>query len=256
MTNNVWNVIGNGDLAACYKFRQRAGKNIICNMPPFEMLAKDVYATVMVDFKMMAALTEGSLNLDMYPWILGTRPQVWMQDPRQSGFYLKYAPNVREFYTHVPKYAQNATNFNCGHMAVHYTTFKKKADVIHMFGFDTLFDFNMRSVTDLYLSSDRGSINNFRLIENWRPVWDGIFKEAEQKQPDTKFVLHHNHDGIKIQKRDNMEIVTYDLKEEKKRGKIIKNQKIVELSKEQLAGLNRAQRRAYEAQLRKGTLSL
>jgi len=251
MAEKVWHIIGNGDLAAVYKFRERAGKKIICNMPPFDMPANEVYATAMVDFKMMMALTEGSLNLDMYPWILGTRPKIWMSDPKQSNFYLKYAANVREFYTDVPKYAKNATNFNCGMMAVHYAVHKKKADVVHMYGFDTLFDFNMRSVTDLYLNSDRGNINNFRLIENWRPVWNGIFKEAEQKTG-TKFILHHNHNNLKITNRDNISVETYDLKEEKKKSKIKSSGPVV--SKEQINNMNRQQKRAYEAQLRKGIL--
>ena len=227
MVEKVWHVIGNGDLAAVYKFRERVGKKLICNMPPFEMPASEVYGTAMVDFKMMSALEEGQVNLG------------------------KYAPNVREFYTDVPKYAKNATNFNCGMMAVHYAIHKKKADVVHMYGFDTLFDFNMRSITDLYLNSDRGNINNFRLIENWRPVWNGIFKEAE-KTTGTKFILHHNHDKLKITTRDNMSVETYDLKEEKKKSKIKSSGE--EITKEQFNNMNRHQKRAYEAQLRKGIL--
>lgn len=173
-------------------------------MPPFEIPPNDVYGTCMVDFKMMAALTEGSVKLDQYMWILGTRPRIWMHE--RSGFYLKYAPNIKEFYTHVPKYAGNATNFNCGHMAVHYAAARHKADEIHMYGFDTVFDFNMRSVTDLVLSSDRTQVNNYRLLNNWRPVWRDIMREF----PNTKFVLHHNHTELKIPKLDNMEIVVYN----------------------------------------------
>jgi hypothetical protein len=124
----------------------------------------------------------------------------------QTNFYLKYAKCVKEFYTHVPEYAGNATNFNCGHAAVHYAANKQKADEIHMYGFDTLFDFNMRSVTDLVLSSDRTKSNNYRLLNNWRPVWRDVFREFSN----TKFVLHHNHDNLKIPKLDNMEIIQYN----------------------------------------------
>ena len=202
--SKVFHVIGNGDKASYYLREQRIGTKLLCNMPPFEVPSSDVYGTCMVDFKMMAALTEGSVKLDQYMWVLGTRPRIWMYE--RSGFYLKYEPNIKEFYTHVPKYAGNATNFNCGHMAVHYAAARHKADEIHMYGFDAIFDFNMRSVTDLVLSSDRTQVNNYRLLNNWRPVWRDIIREF----PNTKFVLHHNHTELKIPKLDNMEIVVYN----------------------------------------------
>lgn len=201
--SKVIHVLGNGDKAVYYQRQKREGMKLLCNMPPFEMHPNEVYATCMVDFKMMMALTEGSVNLDRYMWILGTRPRAWMYE--RSAFYLKYAANIKEFYTHVPEYAVNATNFNCGHMAVHYAANKHKADEVHMYGFDTIFDFNMRSVTDLVLSSDRSQVNNYRLLNNWRPIWRDIFREF----PNTKFVLHHNHDSLKIPKLDNMEVVVY-----------------------------------------------
>ena len=202
--SNVWHILGNGDKAVYYNQRKKKeGKLLLCNMPPFEV-DKKPYGTMMVDFKMMMALNEGTVKLDAYDWILGTRPRIWMYE--QSNFYLKYARCVKEFYTHVPDYAGNATNFNCGHAAVHYAANHKKADEIHMYGFDTLFDFNMRSVTDLVLSSDRTQTNNYRLLNNWRPVWRDIFREF----PSTKFILHHNHDKLKIPVLDNMEIIVYN----------------------------------------------
>lgn len=213
----IFHIIGNGDKASYYLREKRQGTKLLCNMPPFEMNPKEVYATCMVDFKMMMALTEGSVNLDRYMWVLGTRPRLWMYE--RSGFYMKYAPNIKEFYTYVPDYAENATNFNCGHMAVHYAANRHKANEIHMYGFDTIFDFNMRSVTDLVLSSDRSQSNNYRLLNNWRPVWRDIFKEFSN----VKFVLHHNHDNLKIPKLDNMEIVVYN-------DKLTKNQTRVDLS--------------------------
>jgi len=75
-----------------------------------------------------------------------------------------------------------------------------------MHGFDSLFDFNLRSYTDLFLNSDRGDINNNRLANNWRPVWENMFKEF----PKTKFVLYHKHNAIKVNVGDNVSIVTYD----------------------------------------------
>jgi len=186
-------ILGNGDRAPIYNMVPRVSgdKLLICNMPPFAV--ENVYASVMVDFKMMNALTEGSLKLDAYDWVLGNRPKIWMHDHRPS-FYMNYAKNVKEFYTIVPKYAGNATNFNCGHMATHYAANRLKADKVQMFGFDSLFDFNMRSVSDLYLPSDRTDGNNLRLMDIWRPIFTHIFEEF----PNTQFELYHNHDKIKI----------------------------------------------------------
>jgi hypothetical protein len=75
-----------------------------------------------------------------------------------------------------------------------------------MYGFDALLDFNMRSYTDLVLSSDRSNNNNYRLLNNWRPVWRDIFRQFEK----TKFVLHHNHDNLKVPKFDNVEVKVYN----------------------------------------------
>jgi hypothetical protein len=199
----ICHVIGNGDKAHYYNEKPRKGMKLLCNMPPFEIDTKEVYATFMVDFKMMMALTKGELALDQYEWILGTRPRIWMYE--RSQFYLKYAHKIKDFYTDVPKYAGNATNFNCGHMAVHYAAKKHKMDEINMYGFDTIFDFNMRSYTDLMLASDRSDSNNYRLLGNWRPVWVNLFKEF----PNTQFVLHHNHDHMKIPKLDNVRVEVY-----------------------------------------------
>jgi hypothetical protein len=176
-------------------------------MPPFAIPRKEVFATCMVDFKMMKALQEGHLQLDMYDWVLGTRPRIWME---QSGtFYLIYSHLIKGFYQHVPEYANvgnnpkmAATNFNCGHMAVHYACNKMRAEEVHIYGFDSIFDMNLESFTDLLLESDRGSINTVRLANNWRPIWEGIFNEFKQ----TKFVLHHNHENIKIKIPSNVEI--------------------------------------------------
>lgn len=206
MSTKVIHVIGNGDQAHLYENEKRNGMKLVCNMPPFEIDYREVFATCMVDFKMMQALTKGEIRLDAFQWVLGTRPRLWMYE--RSQFYMKYAPQIKEFYTHVPKYAKNATNFNCGHMAVHYAANRHKGDEIHMYGFDTLFDFNMRSYTDVVLSSDRGDTNNYRLLNNWRPIWSSIFQEF----PNTKFVLHHNHDHMKIPKLDNVEVKVYSNK--------------------------------------------
>jgi len=124
---------------------------------------------------------------------------------------MKYSHLIKGFYQHVPKYAAGtgdprmaATNFNCGHMAVHYACAKMKADEVHIYGFDSIFDMNLESFTDLLLESDRSTGNTVRLAQNWRPIWTEMFKEF----PDTKFHLYHSHSNIKIPISDNVYVHT------------------------------------------------
>jgi hypothetical protein len=65
-----------------------------------------------------------------------------------------------------------------------------------------MFDMDLRSCTDLYLNSERGNFNNLRLSDNWRPIWQSLFKEFPKKQ----FVIWHHHDNIKFRVGDNVEI--------------------------------------------------
>ena len=106
----------------------------------------------------------------------------------------------------LPKYAANYTDFNCGHMAVHYSANKLKADIVHMYGFDSIFDFTLKSSTDFSLNSDRGGANNLRLADNWRPIWQHMFREFSN----TKFILHYTHDKLKINIDNNVEIKIYN----------------------------------------------
>ena len=193
----IAHVIGNGDNATRYK--PAPGLKITCNLPPFAV--ENVYTTCMVDFKMMNAIKEGSVTVPG-EWVLGARPKKFMELNPQ--FNMRYAQQVKDYYTVLPDYAGNYTNFNCGHMAVHYAANKLKCDEIHMYGFDSLFDFNLRSASDLYLISDREANNSLRLSNNWRPIWQEIFKEF----PNTHFVLHHKHENIKIPVSKNVEIRT------------------------------------------------
>ena len=207
------NVLGNGDHA--YQFqRGTEGKLLICNMPPFEIPSNEVHATCMVDFKMMLALANGHIKLDMYDWVLGTRPRQWME--MQPSFYLKYATKIKAMHTHVPSYAklegqnegQAATNYSCGHMAVDYACRVMKADEVHIYGFDSMFDTSLRSYTDLLLESDRSAENTYRLANNWRPIWTKMFEEFDS----TKFFLYHSHDKIKFPIGDNVNIVITEKK--------------------------------------------
>src|SRR5210317_402804 len=166
-------VIGNGDWVHLYTRRERKGLNLTCNLAPFPY-PKNHYATCIVDFKMMKAMTEGSVVVPG-EWVLGYRPKVWME--KNPNFHVATANQIKEFYTELPKYAGNYTNLNCGHMAVHYAANKLKADRVHLYGFDSIFDFNLRSVSDFILNSDRGNMNTNRLANNWRTIWTEMFKE-------------------------------------------------------------------------------
>jgi hypothetical protein len=197
-------VIGNGDWVHLYTRKERKGLNLTCNLAPFPY-PNNHYATCIVDFKFMKALTEGSVQVPG-EWILGFRPKIWME--KNPNFYMQRANQVKEFYTELPKYAGNYTNFSCGHMAVYYAAQKLKAERIHMYGFDSIFDFNLRSVSDFILNSDRDKMNTNRLASNWRPIWTEMFKEFNN----TEFVLHHVHDEFKIPISDNVRAEVYSKK--------------------------------------------
>ena len=193
------NVMGNGENAALYE-KGTPGDLVVCNMPPMSLTKNEVYASCMVDFKMMEALDKGEVSLDQYDWVLGTRPRRWME--KSPTFYLKYSANIRGFHTHVPPYAQlpghklseAASNYSCGHMAVDYACRVMKATEVHLYGFDAMFDMDIDSFTDNFITSNRTALNVHRLASNWRPIWSFFFREFSN----TKFVIHHNHAGIKF----------------------------------------------------------
>ena len=121
---------------------------------------------------------------------------------------MKHAQQIKEFYLTLPKYVKNYTDFNCGHMATHYAANKLKSDEIHMYGFDSIFDMNLRSSSDFFMISDRQANNNVRLNGNWRPIWYKLFNEFNS----VNFKLHHFHNNIKFGIGDNVEIITYGKK--------------------------------------------
>ena len=201
------NVMGNGD-GACLFENGTDGELLVCNMPPVELSKSEVYASFMVDYKMMVALDEGKVELGQYDWVLGTRPRRWME--KNPTFYLKYSQNIRGFHTYVPPYAQlpghklsdAATNYSCGHMAVDYACRIMKAKEVHMYGFDAMFDMNLDSHTDTFLDSNRSALNIHRMASNWRPIWSHFFREFST----VKFVIHHAHSDIKLIVPENVSI--------------------------------------------------
>tara|TARA_B110000858_G_scaffold169138_1_gene198045 strand:+ start:160 stop:765 length:606 start_codon:yes stop_codon:yes gene_type:complete len=195
-------IIGNGD---SYRFYKHApGIKMTCNLPP--MAVKDTYATAIVDFKMCKAMHEGSVDLRAYDWVMGARPKKYTE--MQPNFYMRFARNIKEFYTVLPKYVKNYTDFNCGHMGTHYIANKLNCDEIHMYGFDSIFDFNLVSTTDFVLNANRDAFNTHRLAQNWRPIWEGLFREF----PNTQFVVYHAHGAAKVSLPKNVEVRTGLLK--------------------------------------------
>ena len=212
MSKKIVHVLGNGDSAAFFPeeyAHERPGKLLICNIPPREVY--NVYACCMVDFKMMRSLNKGEVNLDGFMWVLGNRPKIFMD--QKPSFYMKHAAHIREFYTTVPKYCGPradvaATNFNCGHFATHYACRKHKAEEIHLYGFDSIMDHNMRSYTDLVLPSERSNVNNYKLLDVWRPIWNNMFKEFKDRQ----FVIHHSHASSKVKLPNNVRVEVHSKK--------------------------------------------
>lgn len=204
----VVHIIGNGPKSAFYQKEERKGLKMTCNLPPFTV--EDAYATTMVDFKMMRAITKGEIEVPG-EWVVGFRPKLWME--KNPGFYVKISKQIKEFYLKLPKYAANYTDFNCGHMCAHYSCTKFNPDEVHLYGFDSLFDMDLRSCTDFYLASPRDANSNVRLNGNWRPIWQGIFKEFSN----VKFVLHHDHSDIKFKVPSNVEINVYQTKKKKQK---------------------------------------
>lgn len=196
--NRKVHVIGNGDNARLYLDEPTKGIKVTCNLPPFEV--PDAYATFIVDFKMCAAIDEGSVQ-PPGEWIMGMRPKMFCD--KRPDFYMKHAFRIKEFWTEKPEYIENYTDYNCGHMATYYSIKKLKGTEIHMYGMDSIFDMNLRSCSDFYLHSDRQNQNTYRLSENWRPIWKQMFEEF----PDVKFKLYHNHEKPRIELPDNVEVV-------------------------------------------------
>ena len=196
----VVHIIGNGDSAFLYDKEKRPGLKLTCNIPPFHVA--NAYATVIVDFKMMNAITKGEID-PPGEWVIGFRPKVWMD--KNPGFYMKVAHRVKEIFTKKPDYVKNYTDFNCGHMATYYAINKFNPDEINLYGFDSIFDMNLRSSSDFYMNSSRDANNNVRLNSNWRPIWQNMFNEFHN----VKFVLHHSHNSIKFPVGENVEIRVY-----------------------------------------------
>jgi hypothetical protein len=151
---------------------------------------------------MMRALAEGSVVIPG-EWVLGARPKAFCQ--HNPNFYMQIAPQVKEFFVDLPKYAGNYTNFNCGHMAVYYAIRRLVATEIHMYGFDSMFAQDLSSTTDFFLVADRDPANNLRLTNNWRPIWQTMFKE----HPEVTFKVHSRSTNIQFPVTDNVEVVVH-----------------------------------------------
>lgn len=178
------NVIGNGPSAMHYWDNEDQSQVVSCNLPWNPISPEKHWGTVLGDFKVMKKLEEGSLDFNHMKWICGTRPKSFCDN--NPSFYMKHAQNIREFYTHVPPYAPNPTAWSAGHLAVHYTCVRLHPSDLHMWGFDSMFSYDLSSSSDLILESDRREVNRFRMNSLWRPIWNNLFDEMSN----VNFVIH------------------------------------------------------------------
>mgnify|MGYP000589344636 CR=1 FL=1 len=146
--SKILHIIGNGKSAGYFKDDSK-GVRITCNLPP--MTIDNVFATCMVDFKMMRAIQEGSVDVPGH-WILGNRPKIHMQ--KNPSFYMKHARQIRGFYLDVPKYASSATDF------------KNIPDDSRVWIYQSNKDFSDSDIKiiDIKQSSNGGSMQNTKLI--------------------------------------------------------------------------------------------
>ena len=80
-------VIGNGDCAVYYNEEpKRKGLKLTCNVSPFAV--EGVYATCIVDFKMMNTIHKGGVTIPG-EWICGARPKEYCS--RNPKFHLQIA---------------------------------------------------------------------------------------------------------------------------------------------------------------------
>jgi hypothetical protein len=180
--SRIVNILGNGPSVWMFMDNQH-GITITCNVPPFTI--ENHWATCLGDFKMMNALMNNEFSLDNMKWILGTRPKIYMGN--HPMFYMQKAHLIQDFYTHLPPYALNSTVWSVGHLATHYAATALMPDEIHMWGFDSMFSYDLSSSTDLVVASNREEGNRYRMNNNWRPIWTELFKEFE----DIKFIIHY-----------------------------------------------------------------
>ena len=221
----IVHILGNGYKYNLWnKYKNKKGEILLCNKPPFDV--PEAFATCFVDFKMMIAIHEGRIDISEYKWLLGSRPFQYYQE--HPDFAKRWQYQIRDVHTNIPAYAQDRMYFNCGHMAAHYAGQKMKAEEIHMYGFNSLFDFDLKSHTDRVMGSRKvGGVTKMQ-ITMWRPIWEGLFNEFS----DTQFILYHDHDQIRLNKPDNVEIKVHG------KGKPMKNEV-------DLTHMNRKERRAY-----------
>ena len=72
-----------------------------------------------------------------------------------------------------------------------------------MYGFDSIFGFDITSAVDLILPSPRDNLSTQRLTENWRPIWFHMFREF----PNTQFIIHQGKGNSLIKLPENVETI-------------------------------------------------
>ena len=118
-------IIGNGDQAVRYK--PQKGTKITCNLPPFSV--EGVYATCLVDFKIMHAMHMGEIAIPG-DWILGFRPHKYLE--MNPDLRIRWGSQIRDYFTEKPPYAPTLTDWNCGHMATAFSALLCSSDLIRL----------------------------------------------------------------------------------------------------------------------------
>lgn len=198
---SIVHVLGNGPSQQLWFNAETKGQVVACNMP-YQVVPKErLWASIIGDFKVMRAINEGSLDLSHMPWVFGTRPKMYCD--QNPSFHMKWAQNIREFYTYVPPYSANATDWSAGHLAVHYTCMRLQPKELHMWGFDSMFSHDLSSASDLLIESNREANNRFRMNAVWRPIWQNLFQEMNN----VNFVIHYDKKAnLQFEVTDNVRV--------------------------------------------------
>jgi len=168
-------VVGNG--ASWQVFLPQGEFVVACNIPNIE--SYDVLS--IIDDKCV-------LWMDKHKW--HTNRTIWCTPNIQKvNQRLNLGLETQELYT-------KQSRKNSGHHAVE-TLAKKGYDIIHLWGFDSLWSEDLTSAMDYKVPRPtRPDLNRW-----WRPIWKDIFA----KYPQTEFVLHKTKGVVNIE-AENLKI--------------------------------------------------
>ena len=203
----VVHVIGNGPSSFLYNEDVRKGLKLSCNSAPFHV--EGLWASCVVDMKYTNNIKAGLVTPQADQWILGHRPKKLLENPKYVHFRHRVSNFIKEYYLDLPEYAGKGEagykNLSCGHFAVHYACNRLSADVVHMYGFDSLFEYTANSCTDMNMQETRNPVVDKEIVPVWRRLWNDMFNDFSE----TKFNLHYKNNKLKIDNRENLNIIVY-----------------------------------------------